>query len=105
MTFRDESDGNSVLYYANIGSLGLSEEVDRFLMRNPNLKQLGGKVLFLYATLIHLLRCPQFQLKFALMMIQSLRSKADWWRLRTVSSLEDECGWRLRHFWMTDFLM
>jgi len=66
MTFRDESDGSSVRYYANIGSLGLSGEVDRFLMRHPNLKQLGGKVLFLYATLIQLLSCPQFQLKIRL---------------------------------------
>ena len=66
MTFRDESDGSSVRYYANIGSLGLSGEVDRFLMRHPNLKQLGGKALFLYATLIQLLKCPQFQLKIRL---------------------------------------
>jgi len=38
MTFRDESYGSSVRYYVNIGSLGLSGEVDRFLMRHPNLK-------------------------------------------------------------------
>ena len=35
-------------------------------MRHPNLKQLGGKALFLYATLIQLLSCPQFQLKIRL---------------------------------------
>ena len=60
--FQDDSNNECIRYYANIGSLGLSGEVDRFLMRHPNLKRLGGPALFLYATLVQLLNCPQFKL-------------------------------------------
>jgi YegS/Rv2252/BmrU family lipid kinase len=66
VTFHDESDGNCIRYCANIASLGLSGEVDRFLIRHPKLKRLGGQALFLYATLVQVLSCPQFHLRLLL---------------------------------------
>ena len=59
ITFRDERDGSCVRYCVNIASLGLSGAVDQYLHRHNGWKWIGGRLLFLTATLTQVLNCPQ----------------------------------------------